>query len=174
MAWEGAGGKEKWQRGQFNICIAEVSICNRTWAATTTKGPKMRQICEQSLFFQATLNSLVRPVQAAHFSVCVCLCVSVCVTKPISTMESHLNLHKVTAVKVCDACDINETSTMRICECQARERGRAGEGAALPVQLVEFAAVWSEVPYSNQSRKHKLYLKKQIWIKIAHIFHNDW
>lgn len=93
---------------------------------------------------------------------CICVCVSVCVTKPISTMESHLNLHKVTAVKVCDACDINETSTMRICECQARERGRAGEGEALPVQLVEFAAVWSEVPYSNQSRKHKLYLKKQI------------
>lgn len=142
----------------INICIAEVSICNRTWAAqattTTTKGPKMRQICAQSLFSSSHSTCLARPVQGTSLE-CVCKCVCVTTTTTTATKTDINNGVALEpsqgdrAVKVCDACDINQQRQCEFVNGSEREgkrRGRA-EGSTMIDRLVESpqCLAWSTV-----------------------------
>lgn len=98
------------------------------------KVPKMRQICAQSLFSSSHSTCLARPVQGTSLE-CVCKCVCVTTTTTRATKSDINNGVALEpsqgdrAVKVCDACDINQ---QRQCEFvngrerEAKRRGRAG------------------------------------------------
>lgn len=117
-----------------------------TTTATTTKGPKMRQIYAQSLFSSSHSACLVRPVQGISLE-CVCKCVCVCVTTTTTTAtKADINNGVALepsqgdrAVKVCDACDINQQRQCEFVNGREREwKGRAGAGGTTKIdRLVE-------------------------------------